>query len=126
MPGIARKRDPRLVALSDDLLECRERHPWDDARAHVQRYRYSDGTYTVETSRPCARCGSIQFREIVTYSRRGGVEPGAFYRRTWIDYSSGYLIKLKEGEERLPRSTFRLERVRRWLDANPLPVIDRK
>jgi hypothetical protein len=121
-----RDRDPRLVALSDDFLECRERHDWNGDR-RVRRYRYPDKTLTVEVSTQCTRCDSTQVREIVTGPARGPLPLGTLYRQTRIDYAPGYLVKLEEGEERLPKASFRLEGVRRWLDANPdVPIVNRE
>lgn len=121
-----RRRDPRLVALTDDFLECRERHNWNGKR-RVRRWRYPDRTMTVEVATECTRRGSTQFREIVTGPARGPIEAGTLYRQSWIDYAPGYLVKLQEGEDRLPKSRFRLEGVQRWLDLNPdVPIVDRE
>jgi hypothetical protein len=117
-------RDPRLVALPETFLDCRDRHDWNGAE-EAQRWRYPSKVETLEIATQCNRCGSIQVREVVTYTPRGVVEPGALYRPTWIDYADGYLLKLAEGEEKLPRAAFRLERARRFLDRSKLPIKDR-
>lgn len=117
-------RDPRVQALADEVLDCRDRHDWNGNQS-AQRWRYEDRTETLEVITDCRRCTSTQHREVVTYSPKGYVIPGSLYRATWIDYADGYLVKLQEGEERLPRTTFRLERARRFLDRHPLPIRDR-
>jgi hypothetical protein len=120
-----RQRDPRLKALPDVYLECRDRHDWNGER-EVRRWRYPSKVLTVEIATRCTRCSSKQIREIVVGRPRGGPDLGALYRKTWIDYAKGYTIKLEEGEDRLPKAAFRLEHVRRYLDANPVPIRDRE
>jgi hypothetical protein len=119
-------RDPRIKALSDDFLDCRQRHDWNGER-YLHRWRYKDGTETLQISTQCVRCKSTQIREVITYSRKGHLIPGFAYRQTRIEYAPGYKIQLGEDEDRPARYTFVLEQARRFLERYPdVPISDRE
>lgn len=104
--------------MPDEFLECREdRHDCPSSGATRQRIRYPDWD-VVETRTPCVRCGSIRIRVVIEQS-------GELYQPTRYDYSEGYLSP-EPGSGRIPISAVRLESIRRWLRANPLPTIDRR
>lgn len=114
MPIQRRKRTPRdqrLVALPDPFLECRiNRHDL-TGKVEYQRWRYNDDD-TLESRTTCARCGTVQIREVSETT-------GDIYRPTRYEYATGYLVRLMEGEERVTRSAVRLESVRRILERLP-------
>ena len=111
-------RDPRLVALPDEFLLCRaDRHdlPPLSQPTEAQRWRYPDAK-VIELWYECRRCGSVQVRKI-------NEADGSLYRPTGYRYTDGYLTRSDEGRgSRILPAAARLEAVRRWLTANPLPV----
>lgn len=110
--------DPRVVKMTDDVLECREdRHVYRSSTAKRQRYRYPDAD-VVEVRQPCERCGTIRIRSIRE-------QDGELYRPTRYEYADGYLSP-QPGTGRIPVAAVRREHIRRWLRAHPTPKIDRR
>lgn len=108
-------RDPRLVALSDEFLQCRNQHDLPALPDEAVRWRYPEAD-VLETSTQCRRCKSVQKRQVNELN-------GELFRPTSWRYSDGYLLVNPEGVEGpTPRSASRLELVRRFLERNPIPI----
>jgi hypothetical protein len=113
-----RERDARLIAMPDNFLDCRQDRHALLGQSDVQRWRYRDAD-VIERRVACARCGSVQIRQVVESSRQ--FEAGSLYKPTTYEYVTGYLNPMP-GTGRIPNNAVRLEAARRFLDRNPLPI----